>query len=108
MTDLRVFEVRGVYVFRWEGDAPPSLARHYNGAENRYEVPTRDLLAALPTGWELVEEPDAFRVRFHGDLPGDLADEAVLTADGPRGTTALFPDEETVERALDAGGQPVD
>lgn len=108
MSHLQVFELRGVYVFRWDGEAPPSLARHYNEVEDRYEVPTRDVLRTLPTAWELVEDPDPYRVRFHGDPPDELLDLAVVTEDGPRGSVLLLPDEAAVSRALEAGGDRVD
>lgn len=106
---LHVFEVRGVFLFRYDGDEelPRSVSRHYNEVRDRYEVPTADALADLPVDYERVDDPDRFRVRFRGDPPGSVRQVALLVDDGPTSTTVLCPDEETVERALDAGGERV-
>lgn len=105
---VRVFDLRGVYVFEYDGEVPPSLAGAYNGFEDRYEVATADALEALPEPYEIVEDPDQFRVEFRGDPPEEVAEAALFLEDGPMSTTVLCPDEETVERAVDAGGRRVD
>jgi len=104
---LRVFEVRGVCLFRTDREVAPPLRRHYNAAEDRYEVPSRADLDALDPAWELVEDPDRFRVRFVGTPPASVAEAALLLEEGPGTTTALCPDEAAVERALAAGGDRV-
>lgn len=105
---LRVFEVRGVYLFRYEGETPPSIADHYNDARGRFEVPTADALDALPVDYEVVDDPDRFRVQFRGDPPDEVRTGALLVDEGPMSTTVLCPDADAVERALDAGGRRVE
>lgn len=104
---LLVFELHGVYVFDYDGEVPPSLARHYNEFEGRYEVPSADDLDALPVAYDVVDPAD-YRVRFRGDPPEAVAEAALLVEDGPMSTTVLCPDEGTVDRALDAGGERVE
>jgi len=105
---LNVFEIRGVYVFRGEGESiPPSLQRYYNDAENRYEVPERDALDDLPGEWELISDLDAYRVVFDRDPPESIRSEAVFEDEGPLRTTLLCPDDAAVERAIEAGGRPI-
>lgn len=101
---VRVFDLRGVFVFRYDGETPPELERAYNPIEDRYEVSDRETLEALPVEYELVEEPDSFRVEFRGDPPDSVQSAAVFVEDGPMTSTVLCPDEETVEKAVDAGG----
>lgn len=105
---LRVFEVRGVYLFRYEGEAPPSVANHYNEARDRFEVPAVDALDELPVDYEVVDDNDRFRVRFRGDPPEAVRAAALLIDDGPMTTTVLCPDEDAVDRALDAGGERIE
>ncbi|WP_435126898.1 hypothetical protein [Halobaculum sp. D14] len=105
---VRVFELRGVYVFRFDGDVPPSLARHYNDREDRYELPTADALDDLPVAYDRVDDPDRFRVSFRGDPPEDVADAALLVDEGPVSSTVLCPDEDAVEAAVAAGGERVE
>lgn len=105
---LRVFDLRGVYVFRYEGSVPPALESAYNEVEDRYEVSQREDLDALPMPYELVEDPDDFRVRFRGDPPVEVLESAVFVADGPMATTVLCPDSDARERAVAAGGDRVD
>lgn len=102
---LPVFEVRGAFLFRYDGETPPAVERHYNAARDRFEVPTADALDALPVEYELVEDADRYRVRFRGDPPADVLRDALLVDEGPMSTTVLCPDEAAVERAVDAGGQ---
>lgn len=105
MTDFHVFDVRGVLVFRWDGEAPPSLQRHYNAEEDRYEVPSEQVLADLDASWTLVEDRERFEVEFRDDPPEEVLADAVLVDDGPLQTTVLCPDEDAVERAVAAGGR---
>lgn len=105
---VRVFDLRGVYVFEYDGELSPSLESAYNEFEDRYEVPTADALEAIPEPYEIVEDADPFRVEFRGDPPDAIAEAALFVEDGPMRTTALCPDEATVVRAVDAGGRRVD
>ncbi|WP_049986966.1 hypothetical protein [Halobellus rufus] len=106
---LNVFDLRGVYVFRDDGrSVPASLERHYNEAEDRYEVPTEEELDALPGEWRVVSDLDAYRVVFDRDPPVGVRSEAVFVDEGPLRTTLLCPDEAAVERAIEAGGTPAD
>lgn len=102
---LLVFEVRGVFLFRYDGEIPPDVEQHYNAARDRFEVPTADALDALPVEYELVEDPDRYRVRFRGDPPDEVLADALLVDEGPTSATVLCPDERAVECAVDAGGQ---
>lgn len=104
---VRVFDLRGVYVFEYDGDVPPSLSGAYNEFEDRYEVPTEDALEAIPEPYEIVEDTDPYRVEFRGDPPDSVAEAALFVEDGPMTTTVLCPDEETVEQAVGAGGRRV-
>lgn len=104
---VRVFELRGVYVFQYEGEVPPALERAYNPIEDRYEVSDPETLEALPVSYELVEQPDRFRVRFQADPPDEILDVALFVEDGPMSTTVLCSAESAVERAVDAGGTQV-
>ena len=106
---INVFEMRGVYLFRVnEESIPRSLARYYNDAEERFEVPTEAALDALDAEWRIVSDLDAYRVVFDGDPPAEMQSAALFVEDAPLRTTILCPDEKTVERALDAGGRRVD
>lgn len=101
---IRVFDLRGVFVFRYDGETPPELERAYNPFEDRYEVNDLEQLEALPVGYELVEDADPFRVEFQGDPPDSVAGTAVFVEEGPMTSTVLCPDEKAVEKAVDAGG----
>lgn len=105
---VRVFELRGVYVFEYDGEVPPSLQGAYNGFEDRYEVTDPDDLGALSEPYELVEEADPYRVEFRGDPPDAVLAAALFVEDGPMSTTVICPDEDTVERAVAAGGRRVE
>ena len=105
---VRVFDLRGVYVFEYDDEVPPSLEGAYNEFEDRYEVPTADALEALPESFEIVADADPFRVEFRGDPPDAVTEAALFVEDGPMTTTVLCPDEEAVERAVEAGGRRVD
>lgn len=104
---VRVFELRGVYVFQYEGEVPPALERAYNPIEDRYELSDAGALEELPEPYELVEEPDEFRVEFHGDPPDEVLEVALFVEDGPMSTTVLCSAESAVERAVEAGGTQV-
>lgn len=105
---VRVFDLRGVYVFQYDGEVPPAIESAYNEIEGRYEVIAETDLELLPDPYELVEDADRYRVEFRGDPPEDVTDAALFVEDGPMTTTVLCPDEECVERAVAAGGQRVD
>lgn len=105
---IRVFDLRGVYVFQYEGEVPPAIESAYNEFEDRYEVLSRDDLEALPEPYEVVEDADPYRVEFRGDPPDEVTAAALFVEDGPMSTTVLCPDEESVERAVDAGGSRVE
>lgn len=104
---VRVFELRGVYVFQYDGGLPPALERAYNPIEERYEVSDAETLEQLPEAYELAEEPDRFRVRFQGDPPDDVLEAALFVEDGPMSTTVLCSEESVVETAVQAGGTRV-
>ncbi len=105
---IRVFELRGVYVFQYDGEMPPSLSGAYNEFEDRYELTDSEALEALPGPYELVEDADPYRVEFRGDPPDSVLAAALFVEDGPMSTTVLCPDEETVEQAVAAGGRRVE
>lgn len=105
---VRVFEVRGVYLFSYDGEVPPSLADAYNEFEDRYEVADADRLDDLPVPYETVDDPDRFRVRFRGDPPESVTAAALLVESAPMTTTVLCPDEAARERAVEAGGEAVE
>lgn len=105
---VRVFELRGVYVFQYDGEVPPELERAYNPIEDRYELSDAETLEALPEPYELVEEPDRFRVQFRGDPPDEVLELALFVEDGPMSTTVLCAAESAVARAVEAGGTRVD
>ncbi|GAB7095908.1 hypothetical protein JCM30237_30620 [Halolamina litorea] len=105
---VRVFELRGVYVFEYDGEVPPSIEGAYNEFEGRYELASKTELDGLPESYELVEDPDPYRVEFRGDPPDSVTAAALFVEDGPMSTTVLCPDEDSVERAIDAGGRRVD
>lgn len=105
---VRVFDLRGVFVFRYDGEVPPSLSGAYNEFEDRYEVTDREALDALPESYELIEDADPYRVEFRGDPPDPVLAAALFVEDGPMSTTVLCPDAETVERAVEAGGRRVE
>lgn len=105
---VRVFDLRGVYVFQYDGDVPPAIESAYNEFEDRYEVAAAEDLDLLPAPYTVVEDADRYRVQFHGDVPEAVTDEALFVADGPMSTTVLCPDEECVERAIAAGGDRVE
>lgn|GEM_PF-5495100 len=105
---VNVFEMRGVYLFRLAGEAPPSLSRYYNADADRFEVPDRETVATIPGDWTIVEDPDAFRVRFRGNPPRSALQAALLIEDAPGQTTLLYPSSSLVEEAVDAGGERVD
>lgn len=105
---VRVFELRGVYVFQYDDEVPPALERAYNPIEGRYEVSDRDVLEELPVEYELIEDADRFRVRFQGDPPDAVLEEALFVEDGPMSTTVLCSAEKAIEAAVDAGGTKVD
>lgn len=104
---VNVFEVRGVYLFRLDDRSAPELDRYYNETADRYEVPAEDAIAALDVSYQVVEEPDRYRVRFHGDLPVELLRASLHFEEGPGRTTLLLADEALVEEAIAAGGQRV-
>ena len=104
---VRVFDLRGVFVFRYDGEVPPALESAYNEFEDRYEVAAADDLDRLPEAYEIVENADRYRVEFRGDPPEELTAAALFVEDGPMSTTVLCPDEACVERAVSAGGRRV-
>lgn len=101
---VRVFDLRGVYVFQYEGEVPPALERAYNPIEDRYEVSDPDVLEELPEPHDRVEEADRYRVRFQGDPPDHVLEKALFVEDGPMSTTVLCSAESAVECAVQAGG----
>lgn len=101
---LLVFEVRGVFLFRTDADVSGSLANRHNPAEDRYEVPEREALEALPVDWKVVEAVDRYRVRFRSAPPASVREDALLVEDEPSATVVLCPTEATVEAAIAAGG----
>lgn len=105
---VRVFDLRGVFVFRYDGEVPPVLETAYNEHEDRYEVASADDLERLPTAYEIVDDADSYRVEFRGDPPDAVAAAALFVEDGPMTTTVLCPDEDCVEQAVAAGGQRVE
>lgn len=105
---VRVFDLRGVYVFQYDGEVPPTIESTYNEAEGRYEVISEADLELLPESYELVEDADPYRVEFRGDPPEEVIEAALFVEDGPMTTTVLCPDEECVGRAIGIGGQRVD
>lgn len=109
---ITVFELRGVYVFRYGGDRrlPTRVESAYNDSAGRYELPDRSLLDSLPEDLAVtvVEDDDEFRVEFPaGSLPDAVAEEAVFVDEGPMTETALLSTEAAVERAVEAGGSRV-
>lgn len=105
---VRVFDLRGVYVFQYDGEVPPAIESAYNGVEGRYEVIAEDDLELLPEPYELVEDADPYRVEFRGDPPEEVTESALFVEDGPMTTTVLCSDEESVARAVEVGGRRVD
>lgn len=101
---LLVFEVRGVYLFRTDADVPRALSAHRNATEDRYEVPERERLDELPMDWALVDAADRYRVRFRGEPPASVREDALLVEDEPGATVVLCPTEAAVEAACSAGG----
>jgi len=109
---VNVFDLRNVYVFVADDDAalPPAVRSQYNADADRYELPTEALLEELRAAVadvRLVEDRAAFTVAFDGDPPEELAAEAVFVDDERLRTRLLLPDEETVKRAVAAGGTVV-
>lgn len=105
---VRVFELRGVFLFRYDGEVPPGLAGAYNETADRYEVAVADDLELLPEPYEVVTDVDRYRVEFRGDPPGDVTQAALFLEDGPMATTVLCPDEACVEQAVEAGGRRIE
>lgn len=105
---VRVFDLRGVFVFEYDGELPPKLESAYNEFEGRYEVTAEADLDLLPESYELVEDADRYRVEFRGDPPDEVTAAALFVEDGPMTTTVLCPDEEGVERAVEAGGRRIE
>lgn len=104
---VRVFELRGVYVFQYDGELPPALERAHNPIEERYEVSSEESLERLPMAYELVEESDQYRVQFRGDPPDSVLEVALFVEEGPMSTTVLCTEESAVEAAVEAGGTRV-
>lgn len=103
-----MFDLRGVFVFRYEGETPPALERAYNPFEDRFEVNDEEALDALPITYELVDDADQFRVQFRGDPPAAVLESAVFVEEGPMTKTVLCEDEAAVEKAVEAGGTRVE
>lgn len=110
---VRVFELRGVYLCTYQGDRslPTRVASRYNEREDRYELPTRELVAELGTvvDVELVADPTDFQVRFrNGDIPAAIETRALFVENRRTADVALFPTPDDVQAAIDAGGRPVE
>lgn len=105
---VRVFDLRGVYVFEYDDEVPPKLESAYNEFEQRYEVTAEADLDLLPEPYDVVADADRYRVEFRGDPPEEVTAAALFVEDGPMTTTVLCPDEECVERAVGAGGRRVE
>lgn len=110
---IRVFEVRGVYLFVDDRDRslPARVASRYNASADRYELPTRDLVEELAEAVDVtvVEDVADYQVTFpSGQVPGDVTDRAVFVEHRRTSDVALLPTPDAVDRAIEEGGQPVD
>lgn len=104
---LRVFALRGTYVFTWEASLPAALEEHYNAAEDRYELPEEELVERLDAAVDAevaVEPAEAFTVEFLRTPPNDLLAKAVFVERTRGRTRLLLPTADAVEQGLTAGG----
>lgn len=104
---LRVFALRGTYVFTYEASLPTALEEQYNAAEDRYELPEEDLIDQLDAAVDAevaVESAEEFTVEFLQTPPDDLLAKAVFVERTRGRTRLLLPTVDAVERGLAAGG----
>ena len=102
-----------MYLFVYDGKRalPTRVASRYNEAEDRYERPTRELVEELAKviDVDVVEDPTDYRVRYdRGSVPDGVRDRAVFVEERRASELVLLPTAESVQKAIDTGGRPVD